>query len=192
MSASRFCGEDVAVPIGEKLTMPSGYGDTTTTRTWSQVQAQQVAAKQYWLATNRSSGSPHVVPVDGLWVDDVLYYGGSPSTLHVRAARADPQVTIHLPDPWNVVVVEGEVEIVRPSSEFARRLAELANVKYPDYGMDSTRRRTASPSRCGHGECSPGRRSRPTPRDSGSRDSNPALPSEQGDLDEVDLVVGGA
>ncbi len=123
------------MPISEQLFMPAGYGETTTERTWSDVQAQLVAAKQYWVATNRASGSPHVVPVDGLWVDDLLYYGGLPTTLHVRAARADPHVTVHLPDPWNVVVVEGEVELVRPSAALAGRLADLANVKYAEYDM---------------------------------------------------------
>jgi hypothetical protein len=74
---------------------------------WADVQAQLIAAPQYWVATNRRGASPHVVPVDGLWVDDVLYYGGLPTTLRVRAALADPHVTIHLPDPWKVVVVGG-------------------------------------------------------------------------------------
>ncbi|HEX4982014.1 MAG TPA: pyridoxamine 5'-phosphate oxidase family protein [Ilumatobacteraceae bacterium] len=85
---------------------------------------------------DRRDGSPHVVPVDGLWVDDVLYYGGSPETFHVRTARANPHVTIHLPDPWNVVVVEGEVHRVGPSAEFAQHLADLANDKYAEYGIE--------------------------------------------------------
>jgi nitroimidazol reductase NimA-like FMN-containing flavoprotein (pyridoxamine 5'-phosphate oxidase superfamily) len=124
------------MPVSERLVMPPGYGDTTSTRTWADVQAQLVAAKQYWLATNRRGASPHVVPVDGLWVDDVLYYGGSPETLHVRAAKANPHVTFHLPDPWNVVVVEGEVELVKPTTDLAQHLADLANIKYAEYGME--------------------------------------------------------
>jgi nitroimidazol reductase NimA-like FMN-containing flavoprotein (pyridoxamine 5'-phosphate oxidase superfamily) len=124
------------MPIAEKLVMPPAYGETTTTQDWADVRARLEAAKQYWVATNRRDGSPHVVPVDGLWVDDVLYYGGSPETFHVRTARANPHVTIHLPDPWNVVVVEGEVRLFGPSVEFAQRLADLANVKYAEYGME--------------------------------------------------------
>jgi hypothetical protein len=38
---------------------------------WESVRAQLAEAKQYWLATNHGGGSPHVVPLDGLWVDDV-------------------------------------------------------------------------------------------------------------------------
>jgi nitroimidazol reductase NimA-like FMN-containing flavoprotein (pyridoxamine 5'-phosphate oxidase superfamily) len=123
------------VPAAEKLVMPEGYGTTTSTLTWESVRARLEEAKQYWVAINRPNGSPHVVPVDGLWVDDILYYGGSPSTLHVRAALADPHVTIHLPDPWKVVVVQGEVRVTKPSPELAQRLADLANAKYSEYGI---------------------------------------------------------
>jgi hypothetical protein len=76
------------MPIAEKLVLPQGYGQTTETLAWDSVRAQLEQAKQYWLATNRADGSPHVVPVDGLWVDDVWYYGGSPETIHVQMVRA--------------------------------------------------------------------------------------------------------
>ena len=96
--------------------MPEGYGEATSTMAWTDVQAQLIAAPQYWVATDRNGTSPHVVPVDGLWVDDVLYYGGLPTTLHVRSALANPHVTVHLPDPWKVVVVEGTVSLANPSN----------------------------------------------------------------------------
>jgi hypothetical protein len=124
------------MPTAELLAMPSGYGDTTTTLAWSDVSARLAEAKQYWLATNRTTGSPHVVPVDGVWLDDALYYGGSPDTLHIRTAKASPHVTIHLPDPWKVVVVEGVVELAKPSLQLRQQLADLANVKYAEYGID--------------------------------------------------------
>ena len=54
------------MPTAEKLVLPQGYGQTTQTLAWDQVRAQLEQAKQYWLATNRPDGSPHVVPVDGL------------------------------------------------------------------------------------------------------------------------------
>jgi nitroimidazol reductase NimA-like FMN-containing flavoprotein (pyridoxamine 5'-phosphate oxidase superfamily) len=123
------------MPIAEKLVMPAGYGDTTATRPWAEVSARLGAAKQYWIATTRLHGSPHVVPVDGIWLDELLYYGGSPETMHVRTAKADPHVTVHLPDPWDVVVVEGTVRLARPSRQLAQHLAELANEKYVEYGM---------------------------------------------------------
>ena len=54
------------MPTAVKLVLPKGYGRTTKAMSWESVRAQLEAAKQYWLATNRVSGSPHLVPVDGL------------------------------------------------------------------------------------------------------------------------------
>jgi len=122
------------MPIAEQLVLPQGYGQTTQTLAWERVRAQLAQAKRYWLALNRAGGSPHVVPVDGLWVDDVGYYGGSPETVHVQLVRANPQVTMHLPDPWKVVVVQGAVRVSKPSAELAQWLADLANTKAAEYG----------------------------------------------------------
>jgi hypothetical protein len=102
---------------------------------WESVRAQMEEAKQYWLATNHGDGGPHVVPLDGRWVDDVWYYGGSPRTIHVRTVRANPNVTMHLADPWKVVVVEGEVRVTKLSHDFAQRLAGIASEKYSEYGI---------------------------------------------------------
>jgi hypothetical protein len=49
--------------------------------------------------------------------------------------RANPHVTMHLPDPWKVVVVQGEVRVSKPPAELAQRLADLANSKYAEYGL---------------------------------------------------------
>jgi Pyridoxamine 5'-phosphate oxidase len=125
------------MPTTEKISLPKAYGRTTTTEDWAVVRARLADAKQYWLATNRPGGSPHLVPVDGLWVDDVWYYGGSPATAHRRAVAADPHATVHLPDPWLVVVVEGEVRPAEPSPELAQRLADAANEKYAEYGYQN-------------------------------------------------------
>jgi hypothetical protein len=124
-----------SVPVAEKLLLPEGYGDTTETLSWESVRAQLAEAKQYWLATNHGGGSPDVVPLDGLWVDDVWYYGGSPKTIHVGTVRTNPNVTMHLADPWRVVVVEGEVRVTNLSHDFAQRLAGIASEKYSEYGI---------------------------------------------------------
>ena len=84
------------MPIADKLVLPQGYGQTTESLAWEDVRTQLEQAKQYWLATNRGDGSPHVVPVDGLWVDDVWYYGGSPEN-RPRAAGAGESVRDHAP-----------------------------------------------------------------------------------------------
>lgn len=130
--------EPVSAPLVELLELPDGYGTPTTTLAWDVVRTSLAEARQYWLATVRSGNRPHVVPLDGFWLDDVWYYGGSPDTVHARSVLANPHAALHLPDPWKVVIVEGDVRRVQPGDQGAQQLADLANAKYPEYGIEFT------------------------------------------------------
>jgi hypothetical protein len=121
-------------PTAALIEFPKGYGRPKKPLEWATVRAELERAKQYWLATTRSNGRPHVVPLDGIWVDDVWYYGGAEDTVHRRTVEANPNAVLHLPDPLKVVIVEGDVRRSRPSPEEARRLAEASSTKYVEYG----------------------------------------------------------
>jgi hypothetical protein len=123
-------------PTTERLELPPGYGRVTSTLAWATVRAALEQAPTYWVTTLRPDGRPHAVPVDGLWLDDVLYYGGSERTVHHRNAVADPRALVHLPDPARAVIVEGDVRLARPSPALARRLAEASRAKY-GYGPEA-------------------------------------------------------
>ena len=70
-------------------------------------------------------------PLDGLYVDGVLYVGGSPETRWPRPAN--PHVAVHLDDGSDAVILEGEAELLHGvSPELARRLAAASNEKYPE------------------------------------------------------------
>jgi len=118
----------------EQVSFPEGYGTPSELLAWDDVEAMLVGAKQYWFALERPGRSPHVTPLDGLWFADRLVYGGDPATLHRRLAAAHPRVTVHLPDPWKVVVIDGEVHEEGFEPEVAEELARLLNAKYPEYG----------------------------------------------------------
>lgn len=121
-------------PRAEPLRLPDGYGSSSTTLDWTDVRSRLAEAKAYWVTTCRPGGRPHVVPVDGLWVDDVWFYGGGADTVHVRTALANPEVVMHLSDPHRAVIVEGRVRTARPDAPLARRLLAASNAKYPEYG----------------------------------------------------------
>ena len=73
-----------------QLTLPKSYGTPHRVLTWTEVEQKLVASKTYWLATVRQDGRPHTVPVDGIWWERALYFGGDPATVHVRNLRATP------------------------------------------------------------------------------------------------------
>ncbi|HET6770719.1 MAG TPA: pyridoxamine 5'-phosphate oxidase family protein [Actinomycetota bacterium] len=117
-------------PIAELLGFPEEYGKAATKLDWAAVRAELERAERYWIATTREDGRPHVVPVDGIWVDDLWYYGGSEEAVHHRMVTANPQVVMHLEDAMKAVIVEGEVRSTNPSKLVAERLAATSKKKY--------------------------------------------------------------
>ena len=86
-------------PRVDRPEMPEGYGVPETSDgvlSWSRVVERLEASKQYWMATTRPDGRPHVVPRWGAWLDGRLYYDGSPDTVHVRNLVANPSCVLHL------------------------------------------------------------------------------------------------
>jgi hypothetical protein len=117
------------------LDLPKAYGIPEVTLEWSAVRPRLERAEQYWLATTRPDGRPHVIPIDGIWLDDRWYFGGAPQTVSMRNLQVNREIVVHLEDPIQAVIVEGEAEWATPSPEDARRLADASNEKYP-YGSN--------------------------------------------------------
>jgi pyridoxamine 5'-phosphate oxidase-like protein len=117
-------------PTAEPMDLPEGYGTATTTMDWAAVRERLERAPRYWLVTTRRDGRAHVVPVDGLWLDDAWWYGASPATLHQRNLEHDPRVVVHLEDTMAAVILEGSMRRVVPPVEQARRLMDAFRAKY--------------------------------------------------------------
>jgi hypothetical protein len=64
-------------PVASRPHVP-GYGISQSLDgllSWSEVEKSLEAARSYWLVTTSVDGSPHSRPVDGIWLDGVLYFG---------------------------------------------------------------------------------------------------------------------
>jgi nitroimidazol reductase NimA-like FMN-containing flavoprotein (pyridoxamine 5'-phosphate oxidase superfamily) len=125
-------------PIVEQLDLPKEYGTPTKKLAWEDVRAELEDATVYWVASTRPDGRPHVVPRDGVWLDDAWYYGGSPKTVHNKNVGSNPAVAMHIGDGMKAIIVEGDAEFVRPPQGTAEQLAEISNRKYAHYGMNNT------------------------------------------------------
>ena len=124
-----------ADPAAELLDLPPGYGTPKVSLRWGDVRPRLTGATHYWLATVSGDGRPHVVPLDGIWLDDEWYFGGSPETVKHRNLKANPTAVVHLENAEHAVIVEGRCEHVVPDDQLARRLSELSKSKY-GYGPD--------------------------------------------------------
>ncbi len=120
--------------------MPEGYGVPGTSEgllEWPDVEDRLTASPQYWMATTRPDGRPHVVPRWGVWVEGRLWYDGAPTTVHARNLARNPACTLHLEDGWKAVVVDGtSVPATSPGAEFGARLAAAFAGKYADRGYE--------------------------------------------------------
>ena len=127
-------------PRVDRPQMPDGYGVPETahgTLTWPRVVERLEASKQYWMATTRPDGRPHVVPRWGAWLDGCLYYDGSPDTVHVRNIVANPSCVLHLEDGWQSVIVEGRAAPAQPPGlELGARIAAAIGGKYSEQGYE--------------------------------------------------------
>ena len=127
-------------PTADRAALPPDYGGPGAgddLLDWSHVDERLRTATVYWLATSGPGGIPRVRPVDGLWHEEVLYIGGAPTTRWARDLQANPRVAVHLDDGSDVVIVEGEAELLEHGvgPDLAAILAGLSNEKYPQYGM---------------------------------------------------------
>jgi hypothetical protein len=118
--------------------MPPGYGvpdDDGGTLAWDRVRDRLAAARQYWMATTRPDGRPHVVPRWGVWLEGRLWYDGSPETVHARNLTANPACVLHLEDGWEAVIVEGTSgRADSPGPELGAGLAAAFTEKYGGAG----------------------------------------------------------
>jgi hypothetical protein len=98
---------------------------------WSHVRERMAEAKVYWVCTVSPDGRPHATPVDGLWLDDRLYFGGYPQTRRNRNLAANSAVCIHLESGSDVVILHGDAEELHALEHaLTTRLVEASAQKY--------------------------------------------------------------
>jgi nitroimidazol reductase NimA-like FMN-containing flavoprotein (pyridoxamine 5'-phosphate oxidase superfamily) len=68
---------------------PYRAGDTTLTP-WAEARERLARADTYWLATVRTDGLPHLVPVLGVWVGGALHFVASRTSRKARNLERDP------------------------------------------------------------------------------------------------------
>lgn len=126
------------IPTAVPARFPDEYGQTDTTRAdlqaWDDVATRIAESPNYWLATVAGDGRPHLRPVDGVFVDATLAFGGSPAARWVRHLQQSPTVSVSLPDDDHAVILDGDVELVTdPTLAISKAVTAANKVKYPQY-----------------------------------------------------------
>jgi len=115
---------------------PRGYVDNPASYVdWNWVAAQLTETKNYWLCSTRPDGRPHVVPRWAVYLDDKIYYDGSPETRHAQNIEENPHVSVHLESGDQVIILEGTSGPAgKPDSDVAARLVKEYRKKYAAQG----------------------------------------------------------
>jgi len=111
-----------------------GYGTLPATEgtgllPWSWADDKLRASHDFWLATVRADGRPHVMPIWGVWDGHALWFSTSNGSRKSRNLLAEPRCTIATDDALNPVVMDGRVELLT-DDESIKRAISLVNEKY--------------------------------------------------------------
>jgi PPOX class probable F420-dependent enzyme len=125
---------DPSEPVTRSRPYAPGYGIPSHSQgmlPWDRVEERTAEARNYWVATVRPDGRPHITPVWGLWVDGALYFGVAPGTRKARNLTQNPNVAVHLESAEEVVILEGVAEVVSdPDPGLVERLFASSKAKY--------------------------------------------------------------
>jgi PPOX class probable F420-dependent enzyme len=129
-----------ATPHADRPHMP-GYGiraadEGTGLLPWTWALGRLADSHDYWLATARPDGEPHLMPVWAVWMADALWFSCSNDSRKTRNLRADGRCSLATDDAAAPVVVQGVGEVVSDPAEL-RKLLDAENAKYgTDYGIE--------------------------------------------------------
>lgn len=74
---------------------------------WSWAEKRLSESHIYWLTTVRSDGSPHTMPVWGIWLDGAYYFSTSVTSRKGRNLQHNPKCVICNENAAEAVIVEG-------------------------------------------------------------------------------------
>ena len=120
-----------------------GYGllgptEGTGLLDWSWAHERLAAAHDYWLASVRPDGRPHLMPVWGVWDGGALWFSSANGSRKAINLRARPRCSVSTDNAFEPVVLEGDALPVT-DPEQRRAALELENRKYgTDYGAEMT------------------------------------------------------
>jgi hypothetical protein len=120
-------------PTADRPVMP-GYGVLPADQgsglmPWDEAERRLSASHDYWCATVRPDGRPHVMPVWGVWLDGQLWFSSGMRARKARNLAAQPRCTMTTDDARNPVVVDGVARQVTDRAGIAAFVAAV-DAKY--------------------------------------------------------------
>jgi uncharacterized pyridoxamine 5'-phosphate oxidase family protein len=109
-----------------------GYGLPKTKKgllPWKWAEDRLKKSRQYWIATTRPDGRPHVMVIWALWMEGQLYFSTGSTSRKARNLAANPNCSMGTDNSAEAVILEGVVEHER-NAETIREFLRLYEKKY--------------------------------------------------------------
>ena len=104
---------------------------------WRALEARLGRESTIWLATVRADARPHLVPIWYVWLDEKIYISTGSETQKFTNMYHNQEVTLALPDPNEVIILEGEAHVA--DRQTVDRLADYFYHKFEwDFRYDET------------------------------------------------------
>jgi F420H(2)-dependent biliverdin reductase len=104
---------------------------------WRSLSSRLSREPTIWLATVRPDGRPHLAPLWYVWLEEKIYIATGAESRKFINLRHNQYVALALPDPNQVIILEGEAHI--PDYRVADDLADHFYNKYEwDFRYDDS------------------------------------------------------
>ena len=129
-----------------KVTRPNipGYGLPKSKKgllPWKWAEQRLNKSRQYWIATTRPDGRPHVMIIWALWMNGLLYFSTGSNSRKARNLKLNPNCTMCTDDSAEAIILEGVVEREEDAKtirEFWRRYGKKYKFDTSNTGCDSS------------------------------------------------------
>lgn len=109
------------VPKASRPHMP-GYGLPAGAKgllRWRWAEVRLKKSHNYWIATNRPDGRPHLMIVWGLWLNGAFYFSSGAQSRKAKNLAKNPHCVIGTDMADEAVIVEGEASLLRGNEKSA-------------------------------------------------------------------------
>jgi uncharacterized pyridoxamine 5'-phosphate oxidase family protein len=123
--------------IQPKATRPDlpGYGINESRKDllpWKWAEGVISKTKNYFLATVRKDGRPHVMPIWGVWIDAAFYFSTGNNSVKARNLESNPNCVLCPGGADEAVIVEGAAERLLDK----KKLSKFAKAYFEKYKWD--------------------------------------------------------
>jgi len=102
---------------------------------WKWAEDRLRTSHNYYVMTVRADGTPHAMPIWGIWVDDRFYFSTGAKSVKARNLAVNPSCVVCTENAAEAVVVEGTASPMTDADRL-RAIAPQYAGKYKSFTLD--------------------------------------------------------